>query len=329
MKKSSTLVLSVLVAVFALTIVLMSFQLKTNKANEEEDLANATQPESSESSDSTGGKIEHNPPSMDDVPEGELGESILRGFELVDDTSNVLRGKAASAEDGEKLVNELSCTSCHAGAGLDSDVSSLVGMSAVYPMYIGRSGKIVSLQDRINGCMVRSMNGTKFEANDPDLNDMVAYMTYISEGIPVGAELEWRHQNSVEDMPIPSVADGEKVYQQSCATCHAGDGSGTGSNTGPAVWGDGSFNDGAGIARLTKMAGYVTNNMPVGNVGSLSEQEIADVSAFILSQDRPEFANHEGDWPNGGRPSDSMTKERRDEVKAGTIDWEAVIGKKE
>ena len=324
MKKSSTLVLSVLVVVFALTIVLMSFQLKTNKANETEDLANVPS-EASESADS--GKIEHNPPSMDDVPEGELGESILRGFELVDDTSNVLRGKAATAEDGEKLVNELSCTSCHAGAGLDSDVSSLVGMAAVYPMYIGRSGKIVSLQDRINGCMVRSMNGTKFEANDPDLNDMVAYMTYISEGIPVGAELEWRHQNSFEDMPTPNVADGEKVYQQSCVTCHADDGSGTGSNTGPAVWGDGSFNDGAGIARLTKMAGYVKNNMPVGNVGSLTDQEVADVSAFILSQDRPSFAKHEGDWPNGGRPNDTMNQERRDEVKAGTIDWESVLSK--
>ncbi|VDG98405.1 putative bifunctional cbb3-type cytochrome c oxidase subunit II/cytochrome c [Lysinibacillus sphaericus] len=328
MRKTSTLVLTVLVAIFALTIVLMSFQLKTNKAAGNEGVADITETETGSDS-AAGGEIQHNPPSMDDVPDDELGDAIKRGYDLVNDTSTVLRGEAPTAEDGEKLVNELSCTSCHAGAGLDSEVSSLVGMSAVYPMYIGRSGKIVSLEDRINGCMVRSMNGTKFESNDPDLKAMVAYMTYISEGIPVGAELPWRHQNSVDDMPTPSVADGEKVYQQSCATCHAGDGSGTGSNTGPALWGDGSFNDGAGIARLTKMAGYVHNNMPVGNPGSLSDQEVADVSAFILSQDRPEFGNHEGDWPNGGRPSDSMTKERRDEIKAGTIDWEAVIGKKE
>ena len=77
------------------------------------------------------------------------------------------------------------------------------------------------------------------------------------------------------------------------------------------------------------MAGYVKNNMPVGNVGSLSDQEVADVSAFILSQDRPSFEHHDGDWPNGGRPTDSMTQERRDEIKAGTIDWEEVLGHKE
>ncbi|GKV68979.1 hypothetical protein NCCP2716_14770 [Sporosarcina sp. NCCP-2716] len=323
MRKTSTLVLTILVAVFALTIVLMSFQLKSNKASEAEDITEVAQPDVPDS-----GEIQYNPPSMDDVPDDELGEAIKRGYELVNDTSNVLRSEAPSAEDGEKRVNELSCTSCHAGAGLDEEVSSLVGMSAVYPMYIGRSGKIVSLEDRINGCMVRSMDGQKFEKDDPDLNAMVAYMTYISEGIPVGAELSWRHQNSFDDMPVPNVADGEKVYQQSCASCHASDGSGNGANTGPKVWGEGSFNDGAGIARLTKMAGYVKNNMPRGNEGSLSDQEVADVSAFILSQDRPEFAHHDKDWPNGGRPSDSMTKERRDEVKAGTIDWEAVIGSK-
>lgn len=190
MRKTSTLVLTVLVAIFALTIVLMSFQLKTNKAAGNEGVADITE---TGSDSAAGGEIQHNPPSMDDVPDDELGDAIKRGYDLVNDTSTVLRGEAPTAEDGEKLVNELSCTSCHAGAGLDSEVSSLVGMSAVYPMYIGRSGKIVSLEDRINGCMVRSMNGTKFESNDPDLKAMVAYMTYISEGIPVGAELPWRH----------------------------------------------------------------------------------------------------------------------------------------
>ena len=78
-----------------------------------------------------GGKIAHNPPSLDDVPEGPLGEAILRGYELTNNTSEVLRSEAATPEDGEKLVNELSCTSCHAGAGMDEHSSSMVGVSAV------------------------------------------------------------------------------------------------------------------------------------------------------------------------------------------------------
>lgn len=175
--------------------------------------------------------------------------------------------------------------------------------------------------------MVRSMNGEVFAEDDEDLDAMVAYLNYISEGIPQGAEMPWRHQNSMENVPVPDVDNGEKLYQASCVACHAADGGGTGSNSGPAVWGEGSFNDGAGLARMTKMAGYLQNNMPKGAENTLSDQEASDLAAFILSQDRPEWEGHEQDWPKGNRPPDAMTKERRDQVKDGTIDWNEVLGK--
>ncbi|WP_240616426.1 c-type cytochrome [Planococcus maitriensis] len=220
----------------------------------------------------------------------------------------------------------MSCSSCHAGAGLEKDSSPLVGVTAIYPEYISRSDEMVTMEERINGCMVRSMNGEPFAEDDEDLDAMVAYLTYISEGIPVNADLEWRKINTMEDVPTPDVANGEELFQQSCIACHAQDGSGTGSNTGPALWGDGSFNDGAGLARMSNMAGYIQNNMPKGNEKSLSDQEAADLAAFVLSQDRPEFDKHDSDWPGGGRPSDAMTKERRDAVKDGTINWDEVLG---
>ncbi|MHA6261388.1 c-type cytochrome [Sporosarcina sp. CAU 1771] len=273
--------------------------------------------------------IVHNPPSLEDVPDGPLGEAILRGYELVNDTSNVLRSEASSVEDGEARINQLSCTSCHAGAGTEEFSSSMVGVSAVYPMYIPRSGEVVTLEERINGCMIRSMNGQPFEEDDEDLDAMVAYLTYISQGIPVemNADLPWRHTNNMADVPVPSIDDGEELFQQSCIACHAGDGSGTGSNTGPAVWGSGSFNDGAGLARMSKMAGYLQNNMPVGQENTLTDQEASDLAAFILSKDRDEFPNHDKDWPGKEAPTDLMTKERRDEIKNGTIDWDEVLGK--
>lgn len=323
MRRTPTLMLGFLFVVTLAVIGLMANQLKSNK---ETALNTETAGEKVEVTGGVAGVV-HNPPSLDDVPEGPLGEAILRGFELTNDTSNVLRAEAATAEDGENLVNVLSCTSCHAGAGIEEDSSSFVGISAVYPMYIPRSGQIVTLEERINGCMVRSMDGQKFADDDEDLDAMVAYLTYISEGIPTGAELPWRNLNSLEDLPTPSVADGEKMYQQSCIACHAGDGSGTGSNTGPALWGEGSFNDGAGLARVTKMAGYIQNNMPLGAEKTLSDQEAGDLAAYILSQDRPEWKNHDKDWPNGGRPSDIMTKELRQQVQDGTIDWDEVLGK--
>lgn len=322
-RSTSTFILWFLFIVSIGIIILLANQLKSNKeASPENEVLTETEAPTGEVA-----TIAHNPPSMDDVPEGPLGEAILRGYDLTNDTSNVLRSEAASVEDGQRRVNELSCTSCHAGAGLEEDASSLVGMAAVYPMYIPRSGQIVTLEERINGCMVRSMNGEKFAADDEDLDAMVAYLTYISEGIPVGAELNWRHQSNLEDLPVPNIDDGEALYQKSCMSCHAGDGSGIGANTGPALWGDGSFNDGAGIARMTKMAGYIQNNMPIGAAKTLSDQESSDLAAYILAQDRPEWKNHDKDWPGVKRPTDIMTKDLRDQVKDGTIDWEEVLGK--
>lgn len=256
------------------------------------------------------------PPSIEEVPDGPMKDAILTGYELVNNTH--------VAAD-EYVGNQLSCTSCHAGAGYDEQASSLVGVMANYPQYIGRSGGVVTIEERINGCMVRSMNGKKFEMNSDELEAMVAYFAYISEGVPIGAKREWAGTSDMKNVPIPNVADGEELYAQSCIACHAADGAGTGANTGPALWGDNSFNDGAGMARMSKMAGYIQNNMPIGAAGTLTDQEAADLAAFILSQDRPEWANHEKDWPKGGRPNDIMTKEKREQVKNGTIDWEKVL----
>ena len=308
----------------AVAIGVLTSELSTEKSKSAEVQTGNT--ETTQTEEATAG-VSHNPPSLEDVPEGPYGEAVKRGYDLVNNTSEVLRADTASVEDGQQRINALSCTSCHAGAGLEEDSSSLVGMASAYPMYIGRAGEIVTLEERVNGCMVRSMNGEAFAEDDEDMDAMIAYFKYISEGIPQGADMPWRNTNTMEDVPLPDVANGEKLYQSSCIACHAADGTGTGSNTGPAVWGDDSFNDGAGLARMTKMAGYLQNNMPKGAEKTLSDQDASDLAAFVLSQDRPEWRGHEKDWPNGDRPPDSMTKERRDQVKDGTIDWNEVLGK--
>jgi cytochrome c len=39
----------------------------------------------------------------------------------------------------------------------------------------------------------------------------------------------------------------------------------------------------------TKMDGFVKANMPLGRGGSLSDQDAANVSAYVLSHPRPHF----------------------------------------
>lgn len=260
-----------------------------------------------------------NPPSLDDVPEGPLGEAIVKGYNLVNETH---------VYAGEYVGNQLSCTSCHAGAGLEQHGSPLVGVTTQYPQYRAREGIVFTLEDRINGCMVRSMNGEPFPEDSEEIRAMIAYFTYISEGISVGAELPWREQNNMKDVPIPNIDNGEQLYQQSCISCHAVDGSGIGANTGPALWGKNSFNDGAGMTRLSKMAAFIQRNMPPGGEGAISNQEAADLAAYILQHERPEFPGKNDDFPHGGKPSDFIDKEKRDQIHTGTIDWTEVIGTK-
>ncbi|MEJ8545514.1 c-type cytochrome [Brevibacillus borstelensis] len=243
---------------------------------------------------------DYKPPSMNDVPEGPLGEAITYGHKLINETSTALP---------DYVGNKLSCSSCHGNAGMDA-TSPLTGVAAVYPQYIPRSGKVLTIEDRINGCFVRSMNGQPLPYDSDEMRAMVAYLSYISTDVPVGTkERPWVVKNSLKEVPTPSVENGERLYKQSCIQCHAAEGSGTGSNSGPALWGDNSFNIGAGMGRISTAAGYIKRNMPLGEMGgvkqgTLTDQEVADLAAYILSFPRPDFKDKANDWPAGNAPKD-------------------------
>lgn len=241
-------------------------------------------------------ELAYNPPSLEEL-EGKndpLSGSIKYGYQVVNNTHEILP---------EYVGNQLSCTSCHGNAGLDM-TSSFVGVVTQFPQYRPREDTVFTLEDRINGCMLRSMNGQTIPYDSEEMRAMVSYLTYISKGIEVGADIPWRMLNTMKDIPETDVANGEELYKQSCLACHGENGEGLGANVGPALWGDNSFNDGAGMARMTKMAGYIVRNMPIGQEGTLTKQEAADLAAYILSQERPKWEGRENDWPIGGAPKD-------------------------
>lgn len=81
----------------------------------------------------------------------------------------------------------------------------------------------------------------------------------------------------------------------------------------PPLWGEDSFNIGAGMARTCKAAQFVKWAMPpamhvggaLGQGGVLSDQEAVDVSEFFTHMPRPDFLGKVNDWPNGNRPKDA------------------------
>ena len=97
----------------------------------------------------------------------------------------------------------------------------------MFPTFIGRENEVRTLEERINGCMERSMNGRPLPEGGPEMKAMLAYIRYISEGVPVGKSALGR---GIPALPLPDNASdpqhGAKVYQTQCATCHQPDGQG-------------------------------------------------------------------------------------------------------
>lgn len=159
---------------------------------------------------------------------------------------------------------------------------------------------------RVNDCLRRSLNGKALELESREMKALVAYIRWVGSDIPVGQVPKGA---GIVDLPfLERAADparGESVYELKCSRCHGGHGEGKQKPTGkewlyPPLWGEKSFNSGAGILRLSRMAGFIHRNMPNDiriQAKRLSEAEAWDVAAFICSQPRP-VMDISGDWPD-------------------------------
>jgi thiosulfate dehydrogenase len=221
-----------------------------------------------------------------------MGASIKRGRAILLAAGDSLRGHVG---------NRLTCTNCHREAGTLAASGPWVGSFASFPQYNARAGRVIRIEDRINECLRRSLNGSPLEVDSRDMNDIVAYMAFLSTGIPHGPRASWLGYRRIAPRPT-DVKSGEAVYAASCARCHGPGGEGL--NAAPPLWGAKSFAIGAGMARLQTAAAFIRWNMPFDLPGQLTDQQAYDVAAFVLSHPRPDTPRKELDWPNGDPPDD-------------------------
>lgn len=232
------------------------------------------------------------PPAIADLPNDSLSSAIRRGLALT----------TATAESLPRFVaGNLNCTSCHLDEGRRPTAAPLTGAFARYPKYIDRTGAVVSMEDRVNYCMTRSLAGSRLPNDSREMQDMLAYLAFMARGVPIGAHLP------TEGMPqMPKLQGnggrGASIYAVSCARCHGADGAGM--SKVPALWGAKSFSIGASMARVERAASFIRHNMPFDKPGTLSDQEAFDVATFITSQPRPDMPSKAHDWPYGGAPAD-------------------------
>ncbi len=240
---------------------------------------------------------------LDDSKENEV---VKYGHELFKNSPKYI-GPDNGDPDMVYSGNRLACNNCHLQSGTKPFSGSLVGIINRFPQFRGRENKIGTIEERINGCMERSMNGRTMPPNGKEMKAFVTYLTWLSRFAPEDGKIFGQGFVKIE---IPerevNLEHGKQVFTATCTVCHGIDGQGKKSSDGftyeyPPLWGDDSFNNGAGMTRVITAARFIKGNMPFGTTYDaplLSDKEAYDVAGYINQQKRPLKANPEKDFPD-------------------------------
>jgi len=237
------------------------------------------------------------------------GKDIWYGYELISKTAYYLGPNGTV----NQISNGMNCQNCHIDAGTKPFGNNYSAVASTYPKFRERSGGMESIEKRVNDCFERSLNGQALDSSGREMRAIVAYIKWLGRKIPKGEKpygsgiMELEYLNRAADP-----AKGKIVFAGHCTKCHGDDGQGLKSPGGkgyefPPLWGPHSYNEGAGLFRLSRFAGYVYNNMP-NTVNwhnpELTKEQAWDVAAFVNSQPRPK-KDLSKDWPNiAGKPAD-------------------------
>ncbi|MFG1229192.1 c-type cytochrome [Xanthobacter wiegelii] len=248
-------------------------------------------------------------PDVDLLPDDDYGRLVRYGRSVLEASARHI-GPDAADPAMRFAGNNLACANCHLDAGLKKFGLPLVAASADYPAYSTRTGQVATLEDRLDNCMMRSMNGRPMPRDARPMQALVAYLRVLSSALPKDARIEGAGAGALPE--LDRAADpqrGARVYAQNCVFCHRSGGEGLRRNPVdasfgygvPPLWGPDSFNDGAGMNRLTTIANFVHDNMPNGTdwlMPVLSAEDSWDVAAYVVSQPRPSRAAFAADFPN-------------------------------
>lgn len=245
-------------------------------------------------------------PDLNSLPAGEQGQLIRYGHELVVNTSLYFgpRGRIAA------ITNGMDCGNCHIEGGTRPFGNCFSAVAANYPLFRNRSGRVESIEYRVNDCFKRSLNGHPIDTLSREMKAIVAYLKWLGKDVPLKTKPTGA---GIEVLPYleraADTAAGRRVFESRCAQCHGVNGAGiykpdSAGYVYPPLWGPHSYSNAAGLYRLSLLAGYIKNNMPFGQATHqkpvLTAEEAWDVAAYIVAKPRP-AKTFPGDWPDISR----------------------------
>lgn len=248
---------------------------------------------------------------IEPVEESEDRQQLIYGRDLIAKTSGYLGPGGSVAQ----ISNGMNCQNCHLNAGAKPFGNNYGAVASTYPKFRERSGSIESIEKRVNDCFERSLNGIALDTNSKEMLAIVAYIKWLGKYVEKGEKPKGSGITELEFLDrAANPGNGKVVYTQKCQVCHGANGEGIKdlnniSFVYPPLWGEHSYNNGAGLYRISRFAGYVKDNMPFAPTidhfnPQLNDEEAWDVAAFVNSQPRPK-KDLSKDWPNiAGKPVD-------------------------
>jgi thiosulfate dehydrogenase len=218
------------------------------------------------------------------IPDGPMGDVIRLGRDLVSDTVEHPLTKPY-------VRNALNCTSCHLDNGTHPKAATFIGVATAYPAWSPRERRVITLEDRVLNCFMRSCNGIRPPLGSRPSVAITAYITWLSTDLPIRMNAAqplgpYAVETLVVDAARNDTRRGQALYADRCASCHGDDG--VGDADAPPVWGDLSYNDGAGLSGDLKLASWLKVAMPPDET-DLSDQEALDIASYVNSKPRAKF----------------------------------------
>lgn len=236
------------------------------------------------------------------ISKEENAELIQYGRELIAHTSDYLGPEGIV----KPMSNGMNCQNCHLEAGSKAFGNNYLAVASTYPKFRARSGTAETIYKRVNDCFQRSLNGQALDSTSREMKAIEAYIKWLGQAVPQGKTPKGSGLVKVKFLNRAANPDsGKVVFMQKCQSCHGSDGQGLPMPEGngrkyPPLWGEKSYNEAAGLYRLSSFAGYVKANMPLGatyEYPQLTDAEAWDLAAFVNSQPRPKHPFLATDWP--------------------------------
>lgn len=242
------------------------------------------------------------PPDKLLVSDRKKEEEIRYGRELITHTAQYL-GPEGSVF---KMSNGMNCQNCHLDAGTRIFGNNYGAVGSTYPKFRGRSGTVESVEKRVNDCFERSLNGQPLDTASREMKAIVSYIEWLGSNVREGEKVNGAGLLQLKILERSAdPAKGKVAYEMQCMACHGKDGQGIkvpegGGYQYPPLWGKNSYNQGAGLYRLSTFAQFIYANMPFGvtyDKPVLTEEQAWDIAAYVNSRPRP-GKDLSRDWPD-------------------------------